>query len=243
MAAPFEDEIVKFIARKRPLKLIFLLVATIGVFSSAFTAARPVLALGQPLAYRLLGIKPPEDEREKYECAYYAGAAQWDLPSAARVAQSQTAEVVARTIQSYQVKLAACGSRLGYSAPSVPFAISVDRTELARIQSAVEYSLHSLSGSLASKDRASYALFRVGASAANVISQITPSRPDDRRAGAALAPFEVEIGHELKRALAEARSLCLCRIPLVEIKIDSRQELIASATAVDLALTKLLASR
>ncbi len=243
MAAPFEDEIVKYIASKRPLKLAFLFVAAVGVVGSAFTTARPLLTGLQPLAYRLLGIAPPDEVRDRYKCAYYAGASQWDLPKAVRLAQSQTQEVVAKTIHSYQVKLTECGSLLGYSLPSVPPAVTAERVELARIQAAVEYSLHSLSGSLASRDRASHAFFRIGSAAANVVTQMAPVDPEERRINAALSPFELEIGHELERALTEARRLCLCRIPALDVKTASRNELVASATAVDEALTELLTQK
>ena len=243
MATPFEDEVIKFISSKRPLKLAFLAIALLGVLGSAYSTLRPMLEKLQPFAYRALGIDMSRAEKQKYQCAYFSGAAQWDLPTSSRVAESQGPRLLAKTLAAYQDRLSGCQSALGYSPPTIPSAISAEAIDLPKIQAAVIGSLNSFSGSLQTKDRLAYLIYQIGNDTAFVLTQLAPSAPEDRLAAtASLTPFEADVARRITESVEEANGICPCRrLPRIALQSPSRQELVESVRALDDAMSKYFA--
>lgn len=243
MTAPFEDKIIEFIAGKRPLKLLFMLVATVGLFGSAYKTVQPVVERFQPFLYRLLDVQLEPADRQKYECAYFSGGAQWNLPAAARVASSLSPDAMAKNLAIYQGRLSMCLNALGYSTPGNWPTASTEIMEIERAQAATIGVLNSFSGSLLAKDRLTYLLHQIGNDAAFVLTQLEPSSPEERMTMiASLLPYEADVARRLTVSLAEARTLCTCRLPTVVIVTKDRQGLLNSSRQLDELMSRLFSS-
>ena len=241
MAAPFEDEVIKFIAGRRPLKLAFLLVAGIGVASSAYKALEPISVAAKPTLFRALGVELPRADRERLSCAYFSGAAQWDMPNSNRVAKSRNAAAVSENIQHYQARLSKCMAALGQLPPSAWAPASLTEDELARSASATNAALNTFSGKLQSKDRLTYLGHQFANDTAYVLTQLAPQSPDDRvQLELYLPGIEVDRAHRMKETIEEAQSLCPCRLPRIEVASSTYKALLDSARLADDALTKYL---
>ena len=91
---PFEDQVWKYIAERRPLKVVFVLVAVIGVISSAAKTIEPAWKVAVQLSNRYLASEPSPEVREKYGCAFRAGQGYWDFSRlVANTTKEQPAEV------------------------------------------------------------------------------------------------------------------------------------------------------
>lgn len=241
MAAPFEDKVIEFIGSKRPLKLLFLTVAGLGIFSSAYKTVQPAIDGVRPSFYRLFDVKLERADRQKYECAYFSGGAQWNIPAASRLASSLGPEAVRRNLTTYQGRLSTCLNALGYSTPSNWSPISSDVTELEKVQITTIGALNSFAGSLQAKDRLTYLIHQIGNDAAFVLTQLEPSSPDERLAmTTALLPYEADIAKRLTESLMEARKLCPCKLPTIELRPDDRKALLEYSRKLDEAMTRLL---
>jgi len=241
MAAPFEDEVIKFIGTRRPLKLAFLLVAAIGVLGSAYKTVEPVLEKVKPFVFRVLDLELERAVRQKYGCAYFSGGAQWNLPAAARVASSLTTEVVIKNLSSYQMRLATCLNALGYSTPTNWTPTSDQSKELDRAHGATIGALNSFTGSLQAKDRLTYLIYQIGNDVAFVLTQFEPSSPEERLTlSTALAPYEADVSKRLSASLDEARALCPCKLPAMPAKLEDRRALLEAARAIDESMLRLL---
>lgn len=242
MANFFEDEVIKFVAAKRPLKIVFLLIAAIGVLGSAYTTLEPLIDRAKPLAYRLLDVSMDPATKERLGCAYFSGAAQWDLPRADRASRSYGAEAAMLNIRRYENRLSECMSLFGASVPTGWYPNSQQAAELDRAEKVVSETLYGLSGTVQGKDRLSYLVFRLGSDASFVEDKIAPQSPEERSSMLALVPdpIEAELAKHLRENIREARSICLCRFPDVQIAAATRGEVLESAQKVDREMTKLL---
>jgi hypothetical protein len=240
MAIPFEDQGIKFIGNKRPLKLLFLLVAGVGVLSSAFKTVQPAIESLKPYVYRLLDVELQRADKQKYECAYFSGGAQWNIPAATRVARSLGSEVISKNLATYQGRLSICLNALGYSTPSNWSPSSIDAKELERAQAATIGALNSFAGSLQAKDRLTFLFHQIGNDVAFVLTQLEPSSPDERMLmTAALLPYEADVAKRLTESLTEARQLCPCKLPAVEVRPENRKVLFEYSRTLDETMTRL----
>jgi hypothetical protein len=241
MGAPFEDEVIKYIAARRPLKLVLVAVTAIGIVGSAYGTVRPILESLRPMVHRVFNVSLSRLEQQKYGCAYFAGGATSDISNSVRVAQSQGTAAVAKTLGYYQDRLMSCQFALGYTPPPSTPAAAADAKDLPRIQAALFASLSAFSGSLLSRDRLSYLVFQMGVDTAWGMTQLVPASPDDRQMlGAPLTDAEIHVGKRVRESLTEARSLCPCRLPRVEIRTESRQLLLDSMRDLDEELERTL---
>jgi hypothetical protein len=240
MAIPLEDELIKFIVGKRPLKLLFLIVAGVGLLSSAYKTVQPAVDWLQPVIYRLLDVKLDRADRQKYGCAYFSGGAQWNLPAAARVASSMAPETISKNLAAYQGRLSTCLNALGYPTPNNWTSTSKDLKELERAQSATVGALNSFAGSLQAKDRLTYLVHQIGNDIAFVLTQLEPLSPDERMSmDTALLPYEVDVARRLAESLAEAQTLCPCKLPIGAVKSENRRALIESSRELDAYMLRL----
>lgn len=242
MDAPLEDEIIKFIAGKRFLKLPFLAIALISILGTAYSTLQAPIEFFRPYAFRFLNIGLKDVDKEKYACAYFSGAAQWNIIQSANVALSQGDPTVSGELLLYEEKLVKCQTSLGYTPSFILIGKSTKTSDLDSYVNLFRMNLSAFSGSLQVHDRFSYLIYQIGYDTAYMQTQMSPIDPEARRvqSESLLIPIDAKRADRLRRNVKEVSSACPCKFPEVVVKTGNLGELIESANAIDAAMEKFL---
>ncbi len=228
MSNKFEDEVLSFIAKHRALKLIFLVVATIGVFASAYSTLRPVLEFSYAPILRAIKYAPSREVKDKYFCAYELGMIRSNIQSEfeknAQNASSGWLGKLSGILARCQALYGSIQSQLIIDEPTTSDTSSA-RVDNFRNLSRTLGSIYAFEGNLLRHDAAAYRLFRlatkIGLRRGILMSQFDPS------AQQSLLPADsddVWAIDEINLAFNEAQDLLTFRLPWKEMKPKSKNE-------------------
>lgn len=242
MGVPFEDQVISFIGRHRPLKVLFLGVAALGIVASAYTAVEPFAQWVKPRVLRIVGAPLSDEDKQRYGCAYFSGFAQWGLELTSKVSASLGHEAQADNLAYYQVRLIKCQAAFGFVSPLLTAQIEpTDKASLDRSMRSIGLSLSSFGGHLSTKDRLSSLLYQMANDISFLEFDLGHQRATDRLALERVPDeSETNVAKRIIRMYGEAASLCPCKLPEMDLDLRSKQSLLNTVMSLDRDLELLL---
>jgi hypothetical protein len=242
-ASPLEDQVLEYVAAHRPLKLIALLVATIGIVSSAWSTLHEAAAPLRPYLYRLAGLSMERVERLQLGCAYETGGAKERLLQALKVAESTgQPEIQEETLEAYRIRFTHCIAVLGISKHVLQPIPDDAKASSPQLQISLRRGLASIEGTLAvGETKLPHLLFLIGDRLAWLATKTVPDSPDKGFAGEPLSPKDRSTVLEFNELLNDASRICPCTIPAIRFDPATTTNLATSAVELDNAISQLLA--
>lgn len=240
---PFEDQVWKYIAERRPLKIIFVTVAVIGVVSSAAKTIEPAWKTVVQLSNRYLASEPSPEVREKYGCAFRVGQAYWDFSRfVARTTKEQSEEGWIANSLVQEIRL--CQRMFQFTpqiADLIPKATNSVATadEIKLHFAAVTNSWNDFQAFLATKDRQALALLRLGSEFSTARMGLSYSRSRDPQG------FKLPLHEDLAAEVAkmsnhhkEAQSEFPFQLPRLQLDTATAETLLNSIIAAEARFAK-----
>ena len=163
MSSPFESQVWEFISRYRPLKLVFLVVAAVGITKSAFDAVTPLAASVHESVVRLMSLQPPAELRERYGCAIAVPKYRPSKPTLSKLREPENLEHAQRQFAWANLQIAKCQSLLGLSTGVAvarpPSGAKATELDIDALSLQLDHSLAVFAGHLYRADYQAYRLY------------------------------------------------------------------------------------
>jgi hypothetical protein len=237
MASPLEDQVWTYISEHRPLKLIFLATATIGVLGSAAHTLAPVWDGAVRLGTRAFVSTPSPEVKEKYGCAYNIGALYRELSRYVLLAP-KSGRPESLFTNAMVEGMGLCERRFQFDSPLPGIASkagdgTVSTEELRAFFRAATSNFNQFQVHLASTDPLALALLRLSTELEESRMGLLYSR--ETEPAAFTAPLHADTMNDivlrLERLDKEARSRFPYKLPPLDLKKRSAADLLGSIVA------------